>query len=45
MFRKKKALIMSISLTGATVLASFAVQPLASETESERYFDSHYRMN
>ena len=34
---------MSISLKGRTVLASFAVQPVASETESERYFDNHYR--
>ena len=34
---------MSSSLKGPTVLASFAVQPLASETESERYFDNHYK--
>ena len=33
---------MSSSLKGLTVLASFAVQPVASETESERYFDNHY---
>ena len=33
---------MSSSLKGPTVLASFAVQPLASETESERYFGNHY---
>ena len=33
---------MSISLKGPTVLASFAVQPVTRETESERYFDNPY---
>ena len=33
---------MSSSLKGLTVLASFAVQPVTRETESERYFENHY---
>ena len=36
---------MSSSLKGLTVLASFAVQPVTRETESERYFENHYIFN
>ena len=32
---------MSSSLKGLKVLASFAVQPVTRETESERYFENH----
>ena len=35
---------MSSSLKELTVLASFAVQPVTRETESERYFENHYKV-